>query len=66
MDIRLSLKNMKGMISKFSTVLGDNGINITDMMNKSKGEYAYLNEFAYPLNTKNKPQIMKKLFFLLQ
>lgn len=34
-------KNMKGMISKFSTVLGDNGINITDMMNKSKGEVAY-------------------------
>ena len=34
-------KNMKGMISSFSTVLGDNGINITDMMNKSKGEVAY-------------------------
>ena len=34
-------KNMKGMISKFSTVLGDQGINITDMMNKSKGEVAY-------------------------
>ena len=34
-------KNIKGMISKFSTVLGDNGINITDMMNKSKGEVAY-------------------------
>ena len=34
-------KNIKGMISRFSTVLGDNGINITDMMNKSKGEVAY-------------------------
>ena len=34
-------KNIKGMISSFSTVLGDNGINITDMMNKSKGEVAY-------------------------
>ena len=29
------------MISKFSSVLGDNGINITDMVNKSKGDYAY-------------------------
>ena len=29
------------MIGKFSTILGDNEINITDMMNKSKGEYAY-------------------------
>ena len=27
--------------SKFTAVMGDNGINITDMMNKSKGEYAY-------------------------
>ena len=34
-------KNIKGMISQFTTVMGDNGINITDMMNKSKGEYAY-------------------------
>lgn len=34
-------RNIKGMISQFSTVLGDNGINITDMMNKSKGEVAY-------------------------
>ena len=34
-------KNIKGMISQFSTVLGDSGINITDMMNKSKGEVAY-------------------------
>ena len=29
------------MISAFSKVLGDAHLNITDMMNKSKGEYAY-------------------------
>ena len=29
------------MISQFTTVLGNQGINITDMTNKSKGEYAY-------------------------
>lgn len=34
-------KNIKNMIGKFSTILGDNGINITDMINKSKGEIAY-------------------------
>ena len=34
-------KNSSGMISKFTTVFGDNGINITDMTNKSKGDYAY-------------------------
>lgn len=34
-------KNIKNMIGKFSTILGENGINITDMINKSKGEVAY-------------------------
>lgn len=34
-------KNSSGMISKFTTVLGNNGINITDMTNKSKGDWAY-------------------------
>ena len=29
------------MIGKFSTILGDNEINITDMINKSRGEVAY-------------------------
>lgn len=33
--------NKKSMISKFTTILGDAGINITDMTNKSKGEFAY-------------------------
>ena len=34
-------KNQKSMIAQFSTVFGDAGINITDMINKSKGDYAY-------------------------
>lgn len=34
-------KNSTGMISKFTTVFGNHGINITDMTNKSKGEWAY-------------------------
>ncbi len=34
-------KNIKNMIGKFSTILGDNEINITDMINKSRGENAY-------------------------
>ena len=29
------------MITKFAACFGDEGINITDMMNKSKGEVAY-------------------------
>ena len=34
-------KNIANMISKFTTVLGEANINISDMTNKSKGEVAY-------------------------
>ena len=32
-------KNVANMITKFTAVFGDNNINITDMLNKSKGEF---------------------------
>ena len=51
-------KNIKGMISQFSTVLGDNGINITDMMNKSKGEVAYS---MFDIETSVNTEIVEKL-----
>lgn len=34
-------KNIANMITKFTGIFGEAGINITDMTNKSKGEYAY-------------------------
>lgn len=34
-------KNIANMITKFTGCFGENGINITDMMNKSRGEVAY-------------------------
>ena len=34
-------KNKANMITKFTACFGDNGINISDMTNKSKGEVAY-------------------------
>ncbi len=34
-------KNIANMITKFTACFGDAGINISDMMNKSKGEVAY-------------------------
>ncbi len=34
-------KNIANMITKFTACFGDQGINITDMMNKSRGEVAY-------------------------
>lgn len=34
-------KNIKNMIGQYSSVLGDFGVNISDMTNKSRGDYAY-------------------------
>ncbi|MCR5735989.1 MAG: phosphoglycerate dehydrogenase [Lachnospiraceae bacterium] len=34
-------RNIANMITKFTANFGDLGINITDMINKSKGDYAY-------------------------
>lgn len=34
-------KNVPNMISQFTKILGSEGLNIADMTNKSKGEYAY-------------------------
>lgn len=34
-------KNVKNMITKFTGILGDAEINISDLTNKSRGEYAY-------------------------
>ncbi|MDO4649898.1 MAG: phosphoglycerate dehydrogenase [Eubacteriales bacterium] len=39
--ISLTHKNVPNMISQFTKVLGSEGLNIADMTNKSKGEYAY-------------------------
>ena len=34
-------KNVANMITKFTACFGDEGINISDLMNKSRGEVAY-------------------------
>ena len=34
-------KNIPNMISRFTTVVSGHGINISDMLNRSRGEYAY-------------------------
>jgi D-3-phosphoglycerate dehydrogenase len=40
-SITVMHKNIANMITKFTACLGDAGINISDMTNKSRGEYAY-------------------------
>ncbi len=39
--IAVAHKNKHSMLSKFTTVFGDAGINIENMVNKSRGDYAY-------------------------
>ena len=34
-------KNESGMLSRFTTILGDAGMNIDGMANRAKGDYAY-------------------------
>lgn len=39
--VAINHRNVVNMISQFASVMGSEGINISDMTNKSKGDYAY-------------------------
>ncbi|MDD6193785.1 MAG: phosphoglycerate dehydrogenase [Lachnospiraceae bacterium] len=39
--ITLMHRNNKGVIAQYTTILGDANINISDMFNKTRGDYAY-------------------------
>jgi len=39
--VSVNHKNIKKMISQFTTIFGENDLNIPNMVNKSKGDYAY-------------------------
>lgn len=51
-------KNVANMITKFTACFGDAGINITDMMNKSRGEVAYT---MLDIESAANPEIIDKL-----
>jgi D-3-phosphoglycerate dehydrogenase len=51
-------KNIANMITQFTACFGDAGINITDMMNKSRGEVAYT---MIDLEQKVSSEIIQKL-----
>lgn len=51
-------KNVANMITQFAACIGDNNINITDMMNKSKGEVAYT---MFDLETEAPAEVIEKL-----
>ncbi|MCR5420089.1 MAG: phosphoglycerate dehydrogenase [Lachnospiraceae bacterium] len=56
--IAIMHKNVANMISRFTGMFGETGINISDMTNKSKGEYAYT---LMDLDAKATDEIVKKL-----
>ena len=51
-------KNIANMITKFTACFGDNGINISDMTNKSKGDVAYT---MLDIETAASEEIIRKL-----
>ncbi|MCR5604964.1 MAG: phosphoglycerate dehydrogenase [Lachnospiraceae bacterium] len=51
-------KNVANMISRFTGIFGEEGLNISDMTNKSKGEYAYT---MMDLDVPATDEIIKKL-----
>ncbi len=51
-------KNIANMITKFTGIFGADGINISDMMNKSKGEVAYT---MLDIETPASAEILEKL-----
>lgn len=56
--VAINHKNVVNMISQFAKVLGDAGMNISDMTNKSKGDYAYT---LIDLESSANEEIIKKL-----
>lgn len=56
--IAINHRNTLNMISAFSKVLGDAHLNITDMMNKSKGEYAYT---LFDVETRISPDVVEAI-----
>lgn len=51
-------KNVKNMLSQFTTILGDANYNIGNMTNKSRGDYAYS---MFDLESPASPELIKKL-----
>ncbi len=56
--ITICHKNIANMITKFTAAFGDQGINIENMMNKSRGDYAYT---VLDIESAATPQIVEQL-----
>lgn len=59
-DFRLAIanENVPGMVSQMTAILAENNINIVDMLNKSRGDYAYtLIDISEPVS----PELLVRL-----
>lgn len=56
--VALLHKNLKGIIGRYSAVFGDADINISDMTNKSRGDYAYS---LVDLGSPATPEVVERL-----
>jgi D-3-phosphoglycerate dehydrogenase len=59
-DFRLAIanENMPGMVSQMTAILAENNINIVDMLNKSRGDYAYT---LIDINDQVSPELLARL-----
>ncbi|MCR5580618.1 MAG: phosphoglycerate dehydrogenase [Pseudobutyrivibrio sp.] len=51
-------KNKAGLIASFTTILGNEGVNVEDMTNKSRGDYAYT---LLDLGSKAKDEVISEI-----
>jgi len=51
-------RNVKNMLSQFTTILGEANYNIGNMTNKSRGDYAYS---MFDLESAASPELIEKL-----
>lgn len=59
-DFRLAIanKNIPGMVSQIATILAENNINIVNMVNKSRGDYAFT---LIDINNQVSPELLARL-----
>jgi D-3-phosphoglycerate dehydrogenase len=59
-DFRLAIanENIPGMVSQISTILAENNINIVNMLNKSRGDYAFT---LIDINDQVSPELLARL-----
>ena len=56
--LAIANKNVPGMVSQITAILAENGINIVDMLNKSRGDYAFS---LLDINDQVPPKVLARL-----